>query len=577
MSRVAFPPARSLRPGQAEALRLWAHALREGQTSELVVVPVGYGKTVIGAGSFAAAREHAGADTCLYLTPTDVLRRQVYDGFENAARLAGGDYPVRKILADNATVGRIAATNANIVVASYQQIAASPGPYQRLCERRRVHIVCDEAHHLGERGRWSEALDSLGSVSRLLLSATPVRLDRDAIAGARYTKDHLGYWTVEPLLEVSMRQAWKEKGILKHLNLQMKDYAVELVDGEGDVVTFTASEMAELPDFDQRCVRQQLRWNDDYVAPLVREFAQALLTKQSMAPGQHQGLVFAATTEHANHLHRVIGRHHPSLRCAVVHSGDISDAENARRMTDFHAGRYDVLIQVKKASEGFDAPAVSVLLKLDAVHSREPVVQQLGRGLRYNRNLTEEQNILNVFVGRDPRMQAIVDFLERELPRVSAIRADGVSGIESAPPDREDDEFEDDEDVDEMEAPEIREVTEAGDAYVDHTGRFVAGQQLTMFGVKPPPAAVTTVRAQEAEVEVVDIDAELKEAIRFCTEWTNRAARERARRMGPSANHHRELNGLYGKVTGKRGTLSTPEEYRAKGQWMKARYLEYLG
>ena len=97
-----------------------------------------------------------------------------------------------------------------------------------------------------------------------------------------------------------------------------------------------------------------------------------------------------------------------------------------------------------------------------------------------------------------------------------------------------------------------------------------------MFGVKPPPAAVTTVSAPEADVEVVDIDAELREAIRFCTDWTNRAARERARQVGRSSNHHRELNGLYGKATGKRGTLSTPEEYRAKGDWMKARYLEYL-
>ena len=85
----------------------------------------------------------------------------------------------------------------------------------------------------------------------------------------------------------------------------MKDYAVQLRDTAGELFEFTASEMAELPDFDQRCVRDQLRWNDDYVAPLVREFATTLLTKMQREPGQHQGLVFAATTEHANHLERV--------------------------------------------------------------------------------------------------------------------------------------------------------------------------------------------------------------------------------------------------------------------------------
>ena len=243
-------------------------------------------------------------------------------------------------------------------------------------------------------------------------------------------------------------------------------------------------------------------------------------------------------------------------------------------MAGFHDGEYDVLIQVKKASEGFDAPTVSVLLKLDAVHSREPVVQQLGRGLRYNHNLPEEQNILNVYVGRDPRMQAIVDFLERELPRAGALRSTGPD--EAAPvlvPVEDEDEEYDEDEEEEPAAPEIRQVTEAGDAYVDHTGRFIEGQQLTMFGVAAPPPVQPV---KEPEFEVVDIDGELNEAIRFCTEWTNRAARERARRMGYGVNHHQHLNGLYGQLTGKRGRLSTPEEYRAKGEWMKARYLEFL-
>ncbi|MCK9519406.1 MAG: DEAD/DEAH box helicase family protein, partial [Dehalococcoidia bacterium] len=356
-----------LRPGQAEALQRWATALRSGSTSELIVVPVGYGKTIIGVGSFEVAAGVGGADTCLYLTPTDVLRTQVYNGVEKALSVIGSGRPLRKILAENAAPDRIRSTGANFVVASYQQVVAAPRMYERLCRERRVHIVCDEAHHLGDRGRWAGVVTNLGAKSMVLLSATPVRLDRDAIAGARYVPDGDGFLVIDPLVHVSMKQAWKERRILKHLNMQMKDYAVQLRDTEGEVYEFTASEMAELPDFDQRCVREQLRWNEDYVQPLVREFALTLQAKMAAAPGQHQGLAFAATTEHANHLYRVFGQWHPSLRCVVVHSGDISDAENDRRLRDFHARKYDVLIQVKKASEGFDAPTVSVLLKLDAV------------------------------------------------------------------------------------------------------------------------------------------------------------------------------------------------------------------
>ena len=561
-----------LRPGQAEALQRWAEALRNGSRSELVVVPVGYGKTVIGVGSFEVAAGIAGADTCLYLTPTDVLRTQVYDGIERALSVIGSGRAIRKIMADNAAPQRIKSTGANFIVATYQQVVAAPKQYEKLCRDRRVHVVCDEAHHLGERGRWAAALASLPLVTRLMLSATPVRLDRDALAGARYADDEEGGLVIDPMVMVSMRQAWKERQILKHLNMQMKDYAVELRNSDGDVYEFTASEMAELPDFDQRCVRQQLRWNEDYVQPLVREFAVTLQAKMATARGQHQGLVFAATTEHANHLHRIFGRWHPALRCVVVHSGDISDGENDRRLSDFHAGRYDVLIQVKKASEGFDAPTVSVLLKLDAVFSREPVVQQLGRGLRYNHRLPEAQNLLNVFIGRDPRLAGIIEHLEREAPPPPLDRQhdDDPALTELLEP--EDDEPGDDE---ETARPEILDVVEAGDAYLDHTGRFVEGQQLTMFGVASPKIA--TRPPEETVVHVADIAGELKEAIDYCRAWTNRAARERARRYGPADNHHASLNLAYARESGRKGTLGTPAEYRAKGDWMKRRYTELLG
>ena len=132
-------------------------------------------------------------------------------------------------------------------------------------------------------------------------------------------------------------------------------------------------------------------------------------------------------------------------------------------------------------------------------------------------------------------------------------------------------------DEDETEGrPEIVDVVEAGDAYLDHTGRFVEGQQLTMFGVLPPPVLPAN-QTIAAAVEVVDIDAEMREAVEYCKTWTNRTARERARRAGGNENHHAALNLAYAKESGRRGSLSTPAEYRAKGDWMRRRYMELLG
>ena len=214
----AATTAHRLRPGQAEALSSFAKALRAGSTTELVVVPVGYGKTVIGVGSFDVSAAASNTDTCLYLTPTDVLRSQVYAGIEKALGVIGSARPIRKILAENASLDRIAASGANFVVASYQQVAAAPERYRRLCASRRVHLVCDEAHHLGERGTWAAALAQLPVTTSLLLSATPLRLDRDPIAGARYIDDPEGQGLViDPLIHVTMRQAWKEGRILKRL------------------------------------------------------------------------------------------------------------------------------------------------------------------------------------------------------------------------------------------------------------------------------------------------------------------------------------------------------------------------
>ncbi|MCK9519993.1 MAG: hypothetical protein M0R74_13355, partial [Dehalococcoidia bacterium] len=201
------------------------------------------------------------------------------------------------------------------------------------------------------------------------------------------------------------------------------------------------------------------------------------------------------------------------------------------------------------------------------------VIQQLGRGLRYNHELPESQNLLNVFIGRDPRLAPIIEHMEREVPpaavrpREDAEQAGYDVPIELEEEQREDDDF--------GGRPEIVDVMEAGDAFLDHTGRFVEGQQLTMFGVPSPlPAAAA---APVAEPEVVDLAGEMRDAVEYCKLWTNRAARRRAEIRGKGENHHAQLNLAYARETGRRGTLSTPQEYLHKGDWMKRIYLRMLG
>ena len=123
--------------------------------------------------------------------------------------------------------------------------------------------------------------------------------------------------------------------------------------------------------------------------------------------------------------------------------------------------------------------------------------------------------------------------------------------------------------------PEILDVTEAGDAYLDHTGRFVEGQQLTMFGVPPPDAKrATQPSRRRGGLRHCGRDAGSDRVLRDVDEpRCQRASAQTGRRE----NHHAALNLAYGRATGRRGALSTPAEYRAKGDWMKRRYMEFLG
>jgi hypothetical protein len=103
-----------------------------------------------------------------------------------------------------------------------------------------------------------------------------------------------------------------------------------------------------------------------------------------------------------------------------------------------------------------------------------------------------------------------------------------------------------------------------------------------MFGIPAPPpapraAAPVAPPPAPAQRDVVDLQAELQEAIDYCKTWTSRAARERAKRFGPRENHFAILNAAYARETGQRGTLSTAADYRRKGDWMKRKYLELLG
>ena len=73
----------------------------------------------------------------------------------------------------------------------------------------------------------------------------------------------------------------------------------------------------------------------------------------------------------------------------------------------------------------------------------------------------------------------------------------------------------------------------------------------------------------------MDLGAELRDAVEYCKNWTSRAARRRAEIFGHGENHYAALNMAYSRATGLRDSLSTPDQYRTKGDWMKRSFIAW--
>ena len=187
--------------------------------------------------------------------------------------------------------------------------------------------------------------------------------------------------------------------------------------------------------------------------------------------------------------------------------------------------------------------------------------------------MPDSQNLLHLFVGRDPRLSGIIEHLERDAAYAPVAPRPGYPLLD---PEDGEDEPEPADPLDEAGRPEIIDIVEAGDAFLDHTGQYLDGQQLSFFGVAAPTANAPAV-VPAPSIEVVDLHAELRTAIEYCRTWTNRAARARAGRVGALENHHAALNLAYARETGRKGALSAPEEYLTKGDWMKRQYSALMG
>jgi superfamily II DNA or RNA helicase len=91
-------------------------------------------------------------------------------------------------------------------------------------------------------------------------------------------------------------------------------------------------------------------------------------------------LVFAASVAHAERLCEIFNRHRP--QCARFVTGATPKDERRGMLADYAAGKFQMLVNVGVATEGFDEPGIVCVVMARPTKSRALYAQMAGRGTR---------------------------------------------------------------------------------------------------------------------------------------------------------------------------------------------------
>ena len=145
-------------------------------------------------------------------------------------------------------------------------------------------------------------------------------------------------------------------------------------------------------------------------------------------------LITCKHTQHANEVAAWLGERHPKLRIAVVHTNTEHDSSpDLERFRD-EPGSFDVLVTVRQAFIGYDAPQISVVVVLTHYRDESHLTQIIGRGLRYWDKLAYDVQKCVVVGPIDPRLFNLCErFREDSLKADAHEREEGEQPPEGDP------------------------------------------------------------------------------------------------------------------------------------------------
>ncbi len=301
------------------------------------------------------------------------------------------------------------------VAVTYARIAKAPLRWAEALPRR-VLVIADEAHHLGEDLSWGVGFTrAFGSDARwLLLSGTPFRSDATPIPGVRYDREGLA----EPDVTYNYAEAVADR-ICRPVCFVAYDGTLSWRSGE-DVIESSFETVLSTREASRRYRTAISTELPDGLLRILREADARLRTLRGQGHRDAGGLVIAADSEHARRIAQLLKQVTGRVPLVVLHA----EPRAAAKLAAFTRSTDPWIVAVNMVSEGVDIPRLRV--GVYATAAKTPLIfrQIVGRFVR----TTPDQPPGPVepswlYVPADPVLRDHAATIEQEVRR--ALRAPG--------------------------------------------------------------------------------------------------------------------------------------------------------
>lgn len=341
----SIPERHEPRPYQVEAINAVERDMMSSGRA-LLILATGLGKTVVGGNVLRRHLRGRPDSKVLVVSHLKELSAQLERAMWNHLPK---DVPTHLLTGDDKPTsldGLVAATVESAVNAVYEGY-------------RPDLIMIDEAHHVGDSGRYRELLHLLPDVPFFGVTATPWRGDEFDLSSL------FGKPSYAMGIAAGMAQGW----------LSEVDYRMFVDDLNWELIREQSENGYSIRELNSRLFLPQ---RDAEILEHLRT-----VWMDTVDP---RAIVFCRTIEHAEEFAQSLRRANPVWNnAAALHSGMSRQQRNVL-LNQFKLGRAPILTCVDVLNEGVDVPDVNIIAFLRVTHSRRIFVQQLGRGLRLARN-----------------------------------------------------------------------------------------------------------------------------------------------------------------------------------------------